>query len=303
MPHATSISARIEAAWPTAGPAERKVLAYFRDYREEVLIASAADMAAKIATSDATVIRTVRAIGFPGLDPFRRAIADELRASQTPAARMQRTLTVVGQDIASSLRQTIDVHIAALEAVRADTRVEHFASVVDTLLAARRVVVFGIGPSGCLAEYFGLQVRRFGLDAIALTHTGLLFADDVKRLRAGDAVLMLAYSRVYDELAVLLERCEQLELPRVLVSDTLVEELRGRMTETLTVARGQSDMLSLHAATLGLLECILVGIAVRRPTGTLDSLTELNRLRSETTGRSMDLPMERPSRIRRRRKP
>lgn len=302
MPTTTSVSARIEAAWPEAGPAERKVLTYFRDHREDVLISSAIEMAAQIATSDATVIRTVKTLGFAGLDQLRRAIADELRAGQTPASRMRRSLSVAGGDIASALRQTIDVHIAALEAVRNETLVEHFANVVDTLLTARRIVVFGIGPSGCLAEYLSLQLRRFGLDALPLTQTGLLFADDVMRLRSGDVVLALAYSRVYEELAVLLSRCEQIEIPRILISDTLAEDLRGRVTADLKVARGQADMISLHAATLGFLECVLVGIAIRRPAPTLDSLNELNRLRAETAGKRMDLPKDRSTRTKRQRK-
>ncbi|MGH7033079.1 MAG: hypothetical protein ACREFL_05065, partial [Stellaceae bacterium] len=69
---------RIASRYPELRPAEQRVVRFFRDRREEVLIASAATMAAKAKTSDATVIRTARALGYSGLDGLRRALAEEM---------------------------------------------------------------------------------------------------------------------------------------------------------------------------------------------------------------------------------
>ena len=80
-------------------PAERRVVRYFQGNREEVLISSAAALAAKAETSDATVVRATRALGFSGLDELRRALADELRTSLSPAERLSRTLDEVGDDL------------------------------------------------------------------------------------------------------------------------------------------------------------------------------------------------------------
>jgi hypothetical protein len=49
-------------------------------------------------------------------------------------------------------------------------------------------------------------------------------------------------------------------------------------------------MLSMHTATLGLIEALLVGIATRRPAETIASLEDLNALRAELVGAPMDLP-------------
>jgi hypothetical protein len=44
------------------------------------------------------------------------------------------------------------------------------------------------------------------LDAAGLSNSGLLFADDLQTLRKGDLVVILAYGRVYTELALLLTK-------------------------------------------------------------------------------------------------
>src|SRR4029077_11576660 len=174
-----------------------------------------------VETSDATVMRATRALGFAGLDDLRRTLADELRASLSPAERLSRTLGEVGDNLSAAFEVTLDIHLSSLEGLRRSISLELFATAVQAIAGARRIAVFGLGPSSALANYLVIQLNRFGLDAISLANTGLLFADDLQRLRDGDLVLMLAYGRVYAELAALLNEVTRRGLRSVLVTDTL----------------------------------------------------------------------------------
>lgn len=274
-------------------PAEQRVVRFFQANREEVLIASAAALAAKAATSDATVVRATKALGFSGLEELRRTLASELRSSSSPAERLTRTLAKVGDNLAAAFDMTLDIHVRSLESLRRSVTSELFEQAVDGIAGARRVMAFGLGPSGSIAAYLVTQLGRFGLDSATLTNTGLLFADDLIKLREGDLVIMLAYGRVYPELAALLDDIERLGLRSFLVTDTLAATLRRRVDLVLPVARGQADMLSMHTATLGFVEALLVGVAAKRPDETLTSLNALNKARGKLAGKSMKLPMSR----------
>jgi len=281
---------RAASALHRASATEKAVVRFFQDNREEVLVASAAELAAKIGTSDATVIRATQALGYSGLDDLRRHLASELRTSLSPAARLARTLGAVKRDVASALGMMINIHVEALEALRRDIGTSQFQAAVDVLAKARRVVVFGLGPSSAVAEYFAIQLGRFGVESATLTQTGLLLADGLHRLKRGDLVVMLAYSRVYPELATLLAQANRLGLVKILLTDTLSHALRKKVDLILPVARGNADWFSTHTATLGLLEALLVGLAAKRPSETLASLKNLNMLRSELAGEKMALP-------------
>jgi DNA-binding MurR/RpiR family transcriptional regulator len=271
--------------------AEQRVARFFQTNREEVLIASAAALAAKTGTSDATVLRAAKSLGFASLDELRRALASELRRSLSPADRVVNTLDEVGDDLQAALTVTLDIHAKALESLRRDLSRATFKSAVTRIADARRVIVFGIGPSSAMAEYFVIQLGRFGLDAASLTRTGLLFADDLQKLRKGDLLIMLAYGRVYTELAVLLDKADQVGARRILFTDTLGGLLRDRIELILPVARGRVDLFSMHTATLGLIEALLVGIAIRRRRETIESLKALNEARARLVGRPMTLPV------------
>ena len=282
---------RVNASVERLSPAERRVARFFRDNREEVLIASALALAEKAGTSDATVIRTAKALGFAGMEDLRRTLVGELRDDLSPASRLTRTLREVGDDLAAAFDVTLDIHQKAIEGLRRDITPEYFRGAVEHVIAAKRVIVFGIGPSSAMADYFTIQFGRFGIEALSLTHTGLLLADGLQKLREGDLLMIFAYSRVYRELAVLLDQADRRNVTKILFTDSLAPKLRDRLDLILPVARGRADMLSMHTATLGLIEALLVGIATKRPTETLASLKSLNALRGQLVGEPMDLPV------------
>ena len=264
---------------PGLPAAEARVAVLLRDHRQDILLSSAAALAARAGTSDATVIRTVRALGFAGLDAMRRRIVDETGRRLTQADRLVATLAEVGSDAGRAFATALDLHAEALAALRRDIADDLFQNAATFLAEAPRTLVFGIGPTSCIAEYLVIQLRRFGLAADALTRTGLLAADDLNRLRDGDRVLVFAYGRFYPEVGALLNEAERLGLPRMLVTDTLGPTLRHRFDIVVAAPRGRTEMLSMHTATLALLEALLLGIAAARPDAVVRSLERLNGLR------------------------
>ena len=194
-------------------------------------------------------------------------------------------------DIHSTVGLMIDVHVQTLERLRRDIGRTQFETAIDLLAKARRVVVFGIGPSSAIAIYFAIQLSRFGLESDSLTQTGLLLADGLNVLKKGDLVVALAYSRVYQEIEVLLAQAHRLDVQVILLTDSLASALRSQVELVLPVARGNADWFSTHTATLGLIEVLLVGLAAKRPSETVASLKRLNELRSELAGEMMELPI------------
>ena len=281
---------RLSAGLETMSPAEQRVSRYFQDNREEVLFASASALAKKTGTSDATVIRTAKALGFSGMEELRRTLAAELRLNLSPASRLASTLGEVGDDLQAAFNVTLDIHQKAIEDLRRDVTSEQFETAVQFISNAQRLLIFGIGPSSAMATYFEIQLGRFGIEALSLTQTGLLLADGLQKLRDGDLLVIFAYSRVYRELATLLAQADRLGVKKILITDTLGGTLRRRVDLVLSVARGRADLLSMHTATLGLIEALLVGLATTRPEETMASLRSLNQLRTELVGKSMGLP-------------
>lgn len=289
MTRPSTFNDRLSATFDALSPAEKTVARFFQENREEVLIASATSMAAQAGCSDATVVRTAKALGFSGLEDMRRTLARDIRDGISPASRMARTICEVGDDLGSALQLTLDINQSSLEELRRDITPELFENVVGEIMNARRITIFGIGPSSAMAQYLSIGLGRLGLETISLTQTGLLLADKIQHFREGDLLVIFAYGRVYRELAVLLDQADQRAMPSILISDTLGSKLHHRVSHVLPVARGRMNMLSMHTATLALIEALIVGAAMTRSKESMASLEALNEIRTALSDRNMDI--------------
>jgi DNA-binding MurR/RpiR family transcriptional regulator len=269
-------------------PKERAVADFYAEHREEAAFLSAAEIAERLGTSDATVVRAVKALGYSGIPELRRELIDALRARATPAVRLGRSLDDAGEDPLGSL---IDLEVELLEAMRSLDRAD-FDRAVDVLVGADRVLAYGLGPNGPLADYITLRLRRFGRPAQAITASGLRLADALLAARTGDALLMLAYERLDTDAAAVLGRANDLGMPVVLVTDTLAPRLADRIAVALPAPRGRGGALTGAAVTMTLLDALLLAVAGRDRSRSLAALAELNELRRRLRGAPVEARIE-----------
>ena len=276
-----------------SGPAKRlgsageRVIGFLRSNREVVLASSAAEIGARIGTSDATVVRTIQALGFAGLPELRKeAILGQGRSASasTPAAGMRRSLIDLEQCTGEALDDVLRTHAESLEVIRSEACRAQLSAAVHALDAAQRVVVFGIGPSASLAAYVSTMLTRSGRECLALSATGSTLADQLLGLREGDALLILAYGRLYREVRAVFALAKSLTLRTVLVTEARGTPLARLANVVVAVPRGRPGGVALHGATLIALEGIIFSLAAAQPDRALASLDRLGTLRRAVTG-------------------
>jgi len=274
-----SFSDHVTAALSSLSPAEQRAARLFVERREAVVLESAAELGARIDTSDATVVRAAQSLGFESLSAMREAVLTELTGKPTPSSRLKRTLDETGGDSVAVLQHVIGIHEHALETLRAPDFHTRFRDAVAILAATGQRHIFGIGPSGVLAEYAALQLSRIGLPSTALSVSGIALADRLLGLNAKDVVLMIAYAPIYREVEATLDHARQVGAPVLLISDSLGPHVRSRVAMVLPVPRGKAGHLSLHAGTMVLLEALIIALAARNRGGAVASLERLGTLR------------------------
>ena len=275
----TGFDAHVHASLTRLSPAEQRTARFFVNQKRAVLLGSAAQIAQKAGASDATVVRTARSLGFEGLAALRAVLLAELTGADSPGGRLERTLEETGDDAVQALRHVIGIHEDVLAVLKRDDIAQAFARAVDVLAGARRRHIFGIGPSGALAEYAALQFNRIGLPTNALSATGVALADKLLSLANGDAVVMIAYAPLYREVGMVLDQAGHLDVPVVLVSDSLGPLVTDKVAEVLPVPRGKAGHLAMHGGTMVLIEALIIGLAARNRELALDSLDRFSGLR------------------------
>jgi DNA-binding MurR/RpiR family transcriptional regulator len=128
---------------------------------------------------------------------------------------------------------------------------------------------------------------RVGRPAATITATGVSMADQAMELRRGDALLLLAYTRLHTHAAVLVDLARRRRIPILLITDVLADVDGADLV--LSCPRGLPGEQSSHAVTLLLLEAIAVALAATNRSRATTALRELNRLRGELLGAPADV--------------
>jgi DNA-binding MurR/RpiR family transcriptional regulator len=280
---------RVTALADTLAPAARRVAQFIDQNRLSVLASSAAQLAASIGTSDATVVRTVQALGFDGLDDLRRTLLSTMGARLTPADDLRRTLAEVGASAARAIDVVLEAHREALAVLEADATRTKIADAAALLHPARRINVFGIGPSGALARYAAMLLSRTGRAARTLDGTGLSLADQMLALESGEGLLLLAYSQPYREVSAVFREARSLGMSTVLITDSADSKLAQLAQVVVPVPRGRAERVALHGGTLVAVEALVLALAASAPEAAMTTLERLNDLRAAVVGKRSDV--------------
>jgi DNA-binding MurR/RpiR family transcriptional regulator len=267
------------------GAAGLRVARFIDENRQIVLASSAAALGERIGTSDATVLRTIQALGFASLADLKSAILNRESVS-TPADDMRRTLVDVDQATGAALDGILQAHAESLDVLRSERCRAQMAAGVRVLDGADRIAVFGIGPSSSLADYVSVLLTRNGRRSRTIGATGSMLADQLLDLRKGDALLILAYGRLYREVKAVFAEARALHLPTVLITEAYDTPLARLADVCVAIPRGRPGQMALHGATLVGLEALVLSLAAARPEAALASLDDLNRLRRATEAQS-----------------
>ncbi|MET7403732.1 MurR/RpiR family transcriptional regulator [Dactylosporangium sp. NPDC005572] len=185
---APSTAVRIRGLLPSLSPAEQRVGRLIADEAATAAQLTITELARRAETSETTVVRFCRAIGFSGYPELRLTLAAEAGRAQDDGERGE----APGSDISptdplGTVVKTIAFADArAVEDTAAQLDLDTLQQVIDAVAGARRIDIYGVGASAFVARDFQMKLHRVGLVAyawsdlhLALTSAALLDERDV----------------------------------------------------------------------------------------------------------------------------
>ncbi|MGK5639777.1 MurR/RpiR family transcriptional regulator [Streptomyces sp. URMC 126] len=150
-------------------------------------------LAQRTGTSEATVVRTARALGYPGYRQLRlalAALAADRAAGRAPSVTADITVDDPLPSVVAKLAHD-EAECLADTAAGLDTTALEAA--VTALAAARRVDVYGIGASNLVGQDLVQKLLRIGVIAHAPADPHLAVTNAVQ-LRSGDVAIAITHS-------------------------------------------------------------------------------------------------------------
>ncbi|MER5491380.1 MurR/RpiR family transcriptional regulator [Streptomyces sp. NPDC002490] len=224
-------------------------------------------LAERTGTSEATVVRTARLLGYPGYRDLRLALAG-LAAHQesgrapavTATIHVDDPLTDVVAKLAHEESQTLADTAATLD-------VQQLGAAVTALAAAGRVDVYGIGASGLVGQDLAQKLLRIGVVAHA-HHDPHLAVTNAVQLGPGDVAVAITDSGstfdVIEPLRVAFERGAT-TVAMTGLPDGPVTQYADHVLTTATAPESELRPAAMSSRTSQLLvvDCLFIGVAQR----------------------------------------
>ncbi|NYE96429.1 DNA-binding MurR/RpiR family transcriptional regulator [Psychromicrobium silvestre] len=285
-----SIQSTIHSLLPTLPPTARRIAELIVADPSVVLRNTISELAQKCQTSEPSVVRFCRTVGFSGYVQLRLALATEIGRETAVEPEPRR----FGDDISptDSLADAVDkvrfTELMAIEETLATVDLDTLGRAAEQLDQAERILLYGIGAGAVVAEDFRYKLSRIGRTAISYPdlHGALM---GVALLRPNDMVVAFSHSGETPETVQFLRAAKaaggaSLAMTNVRKSRIVTEADLSLFTVVRETAFRSGAMAS-RIAQLALVDCLFVAIAQRSYESTINALERTRSAVQQRPGR------------------
>lgn len=261
-----SIQTNIQAHLDSYPPSIRRIADAVLSRPQIALELTISQLAHSCDTSETSVVRFCRTLGFTGYSPFRLQMAAELASegAQRGKDAGYGSDILATDSLADMVAKISRSELIGIQETAENLDLEALQSVIDAVRAAPRVVVFGVGASNAGAHDLAQKLQRIGRIAMAEydAHNALTAA---ALLGPGDVAIGFSHS------GRTRETCEVLRVAREAGASTVaitnVEGSRMSKLADVTVRSAvrettfRSGAMASRIAQLTIVDYIFVGVA------------------------------------------
>lgn len=155
-----SVLHKIRQTQDLFGPSERKIANCIFQNPQEIINLSISELAEKSGSTEATIVRFSKRLGFGGFRDLKIKIVQEISSTSHIEEEISKNDTCF--EIFKKRINDISIALWNTESVLVPEQLENAAKVI---LSAKRIVVFGLGNSAAIAQDAAHKFLRLGLNA------------------------------------------------------------------------------------------------------------------------------------------
>ena len=244
----------------------------FEDPRRFVLL-SVRDMAEKLGTDPATIVRIAQGLGFESYKEFQHYL-HELSVVRATSLDTLESNAAKDSDVAAVMRACLDQELKNIRALYNGLDLQRIEAAARRLWRARRIMVVGGDAAASLVAYVEYHFNVIGLPAYAATAPGTT-VHAVRSLGKNDVLLAISFRR---GLQMTIDAIQQARLAGAYcigVTDTYLSPV-ARFSQEFFLAGIDSNSFGVsYSAPMCLLNVFLVAIAQVQRAKTLEVMKKV----------------------------
>lgn len=251
-------------------------------------------------TSDATVIRTARSLGFAGIKEMKAAYARSVQEERSLPGNIRAQLDELDRTGASATPTQVATKVAAdisdlilrtASALKSDALTLSCSAIEE----GTRTFLFGLGSAHFIANYFALSLERMGLTTSQIGDAGHASADALARLSASTPMVVIAPHAVFPEIEVVMRLAAERKSQIILLSQDFPPSDLASSVVHLPISSAVGTAASESAGAWALVDVIAAEIARRNSDAVVKQRQEIQKYRDQLALSKAEVRRRRPS--------
>lgn len=241
-----SVIEKIRKNYESLFLAEKKIADYILGHGDEVVTLNVSELAKRGGSSEATVVRMCKHVGYQGYYQMRLLLARDLE---------RRNTSYDENEILDTPRKIFEFSAARIAALSSNISLDLLLNVTKLIRQSRRVYVVGAGNTSPVASDLGFRLERYGIpcsyDAIPehfLNHVSLGKSDDM--------IIAISRSGASRSVIQALQLAKKNGMHSVVISAEKNSQLAEEADYVIHIADEKDKMLGME------LDCHLLEMAV-----------------------------------------
>ncbi|HSQ76226.1 MAG TPA: MurR/RpiR family transcriptional regulator [Bacteroidota bacterium] len=185
--------AAIQARRSTLTSTQGRIAAYLLEQTQEIALISVHELAARLHTGPASIVRVVRKLGYPSFAAMKTELREDIRAMTSPLVQFRSTLDHGLEPGLAEFRHIAEQEVRNIDSTITLLNEKAFAKAVRLLVGAQHIYTIGIGISAHLAGMVSFILHRIGLKSDVVPHTGLRLSEHLVTLGKGDVLVAFSF--------------------------------------------------------------------------------------------------------------
>ena len=270
-----TLLAHVRALTPALAPAEQRVAAAVARDPAGTAAKTISELSAQCRTSETTVIRFCRAIGFSGYPELRLALAAAAQAAAPAGFRDVGSDIGPGDTAEEIIKKIAYADAKAVEETAAQLDTGTLAAVVDAVVGARHIDVYGVGASALVALDLQQKLHRVG-HAVFASQDPHIAITSAALLRRGDVAIGISHTGATADTVESLAQARRGRAVTVAITNFPHSPISRVADHVLTTAAREttfrSGAMASRIAALTVVDSLFVAVAQRNYADTLQAL-------------------------------
>ena len=237
--------------------------------REFVLL-NVRDMATRLATAPATIVRIVQSLGFPGYKAFQHYLHDLSVTSATILDSMQSVGSAKTPKILKGSRKQIQEN---LQFVTEQVDLHQVLNIAVRIHEARRTLLLGGDMASCLVEYMEYHLTIAGLPVLAAVNPGRA-SHLVRSAGKGDVIIGVSFRRGLRMTIEGIQKGREKGAYCIGITDSVLSPLARFSDELVIVPINSLSFAASYVAPIALIDLITAAVGSLRHEQVVDRLKE-----------------------------